>query len=333
MQLPAMIAVWVASILLIFGNLPLASDLDIVVVVGILIVLIFLLLLILGIYYLTRKSYAINYKIFGVIAIINIFVLFLLIKLTARDLPLKAIFNPIPLIGITTAFGLLFLVAYSLFFLCNQAPDRIKYFVLSLLFIPTLTLIISDLILQDQRSATPRYLIPAQLAIILMVTYLLSKKINQTRSIVQLTINGLLILGIVSCSLSWQDSPQFQKSRNYHNPTIENIINQSDKALVISEFRQVMDLLSMSHNLNPQVAIKFFNTADEISSQKFNQFSEQDIFIFNPNAQLIQNLKERNNISVKEIYKPHLRIPGEIYLSLWSVKVKYSDLSSSRAKF
>lgn len=325
MKLGEMIAVWVGSILLIFGNLPLSPELDIIIVVGILILLIFLLSIILAIYYLTRKSFVINSKLLFILAAINFTVLFISIKISDRNLPIKSIFDPVPIIGITTAFGLLFLVLYSGIFTSKKAPNKIKYFILSLFSIPTVTLILSDFILQDQRSATPRYLIPAQLAIILTVTYLLSQKKSAIAQrlaegeIAKMTFNGLLILSIVSCSLTWQNSPQFQKSRNYHNPAIANIINQSRNPIIISDAEQIMDLLSMSHKLNSQVAIKIVNSTDKISSQKFDKFSEQDIFIFNPNNTVIQNIKKIDNITVKEVYKPHLRIPGEIYLSLWSV--------------
>lgn len=316
MKLGEMIAVWVGSILLIFGNLPLSPELNIIIVVGILILLIFLLSIILAIYYLTRKSFVINSKLLFILAAINFTVLFILIKISDRNLPIKSILDPVPIIGITTAFGLLFLVLYSGIFTSKKAPNKIKYFILSLFSIPTVTLILSDFILQDQRSATPRYLIPAQLAIILTVTYLLSQKKS---AIAQITFNGLLILSIVSCSLTWQNSPQFQKSRNYHNPAIANIINQSRNPIIISDAEQIMDLLSMSHKLNSQVAIKIVNSTDKISSQKFDEFSEKDIFIFNPRNTVIQNIRKIDNITVKEVYKPHLRIPGEIHLSLWSV--------------
>ncbi|MDJ0745903.1 MAG: hypothetical protein QNJ32_21420 [Xenococcaceae cyanobacterium MO_167.B27] len=83
-----------------------------------------------------------------------------------------------------------------------------------------------------------------------------------------------------------------------------------------------MDLLSMSHNLKREVAIKFFTSVDEISSQYFSRiFPKQDIFIFNPNQAFLQSLENNKAIIIKEVYKPHLRIPGEIYLSLWSVKL------------
>jgi uncharacterized membrane protein len=312
--------IWVATILLIFGNLPLSPNLDLVVVVRILLFLLFLLLVTLGLYYLIKKSFFINYQILFAVTGINLLVLFTLIKLFNSNLSIKTILDPIPAIGITTAFGLLFLVIYSLIFLINKNPQISKYLVLSLGSLPTATLIISDLLLQDQRSATPRYFIPAQLAIILIVSYLLSYKIDLFSPIAKITLSGLLILGIISCSLTWQDSPQFQKSRNYHNTAIENIINQTANPLIISDSQQIMDLLSLSHNLKPQVAIKLFTANDEISPQYLSDFSQQDIFIFNPNQALLQSIKSQNNLLIKEVYRPALRISGEIYLSLWSVE-------------
>ena len=324
MKIGEMTTVWVASILLIFGNLPLSPELDLVGVVGILILSIVLLLMILSLYSLTRKSYIINYKILAGIGVINIIFLFGSLKVFTKNLPLQVILNPTPLIVITTAFGLLFLVLYSLIFVSNKAPQRIKYFLISLFLVPTATLIISDFIFQDQRLARPRYIIPAQLAIILIITYLLSYKINNASKIARLTFNLVLILGVVSCSLTWQDSPQFQKSRNSHNPAIEKIINQTTNPLVISDSEQILDLLSLSHNLEPQVAIKLFTSIDEISPEYFSDLKnikpKQNIFLFNPNSTFLQSIEAQKDLIITEIYKPHLRIPWEIYLSLWSIQ-------------
>lgn len=86
------------------------------------------------------------------------------------------------IIGIFVALALLILVVFSLAYLGIKSSRRIWLFVLTLAAVVPGGLILIDIIQAGQSSATPRYLIPVQLALQLSVTYLFASKIQFSSS-------------------------------------------------------------------------------------------------------------------------------------------------------
>jgi uncharacterized membrane protein len=344
MQVPldigTMAAVWIASILLIFGDLPLSENLNPIKVVAIILILLFLFLAAYCIAVLGRKNFKKQNRQYTFYLWISLLV-FLIIFSTFvnQNIFLRVIFEPLALIGITTAFGLLFLVVYSFLFLLFNSNNKIGLFLLSLTFTTPFLLISTDLLFGGQRSPTPRYLIPAQLGILLTVIYLLSNRVSTSvfntpwqRQAGKTTLILLTIFGIISCGLNLNESSQFQKSRNLHNPDIAAIINQAKNPIVLTEADQIMDVLSISHNLDNKVKMQILKESlrSNCSISALNDFSclhifisldesNEDIFLFNPSANFKKQISQNKNLTIKQVYKPKLIVPGEIYLSLWSL--------------
>lgn len=217
-------------------------------------------------------------------------------------------------------FNLLILVLTSLVCLYRQTPQKTWLYVLSLMIIPYIILILSDLILGGQLSTAARYIIPYHLGINLAVAYGFSYQLNFNklanptyRKIWKIILIGVLFIGIFSCIYLVNTSPKYQKTRNLSNIPIAQIINQIESPIIIAEKSQMIDILSLSYLLKPNT--KIYN------AKTFN-FSNtcQSLFLFNPSQQLQTELLKQNTLKLDQVYKPKLLIPSEIYLSLWTVK-------------
>lgn len=324
LEISAMLGIWIASILLIFGDLPLSPDLNPLKVVVILVTLIGILGLGSLLYVYARKTYLKNNKLIWYCTFIISGISITIYQNKLNQSSLVAILDPITFIGISTALILLILVTYSLLFLLFNHQQKIVWFILTQAIATPTILIITDLIFNDQRSATPRYLIPAQLGILLAVVYLLASQlgwINWSKKsqsqLGRMILSFLLSLSIVSCTLNLEKSPQYQKSRNLHNLPIAEIINQAQSPILISEAIQTMDVISLSYNLQNQVKIKLIDSSDDLL--KVLTYTNP-IFLFNPSTNLKQEIQNNSQINIEEIYQPKLITPGEINLNLWSIK-------------
>jgi uncharacterized membrane protein len=224
--------------------------------------------------------------------------------------PVSTVLSPVIVTAIAVDLALLGLMAYSFYSLCKQSSKSIWLFAISLTMTPA-ALISLDLIQNGQRSTAPRYFIPLQLAVLLAIAWLLAK-FSTRRSTILLAL--ILSLGIGSGVVYLDRSPQYQKTRNLHNPAIATLINQADSPLVWAEVNNAMDLISLSYDLDPDAQIYLSPQLDlsELPSQT------QSIFLFNPSATLRQTLQQQS-VDLEPIYNPKRLIQDEISLTLWRI--------------
>ena len=154
-----------------------------------------------------------------------------------------------------------FLVLYGLYLLCRNTLCRTWLFVLTLICVPALGLLLPDLILGGNRFTIARYLMPVFLGCYIAVTYVLSRKLltssakyPRRRIIWSGVTAALLFAGILSCGIISQTDTWWNKLLSNNNPKIAEIINQTERPLVISD-AALGDLLSMSHYLDPKVRL------------------------------------------------------------------------------
>ncbi|MGF1478697.1 MAG: glycosyltransferase family 39 protein [Cyanophyceae cyanobacterium] len=295
LALPAMIAIWVASILLTFGDLPIPTTIDPIAIVGILVTLVGLISIFLVWFGLKRgaaprrrrSTHRFALLIAGALILGSTAVLY------GVDL--------VTIVGVTSALGVLILVVVSLSWLYANTPYRTWGFVLAWSFLP-FVLIVSDLITAGQRSTAPRYLIPAQLGLIITVAGFLATR----RSQVCLAL--LLSLGLVSCLLNVNQSPKYQKGQNVHNPALAAAINQAQSPTLFAAAADVPNLISLSADLQPGVTIRIVPEVE--------YYRNRNVFLFNPSEAWRQQLGDR----IEPVYQPQRYTGGEITLSLWQVK-------------
>ncbi len=231
----------------------------------------------------------------------------------------------ITIIGALVALCILSLSVYSIYYLIvNTKRDRWLFIITLMLSLPV-PLLLADIINQGQSSTAPRYLIPLQLGILIAVAYTLGSKITaiQRQKFWQFVLVAFLTLGIFSCVRNLNLSPFYQKGRNINNPAIAQLINQNNSALLVAEYSSTMDAFSLAYSLSPQVKYKVVNQGENLDKyiKKF-----ENIYVLKPSLQLKQKLQDNMQINFKQVYKSHVFSADEFPLDLWSVKqVKTSN--------
>jgi uncharacterized membrane protein len=181
----------------------------------------------------------------------------------------------------------LVIILYAIYFLVKSSKKQVWLFIIILMVVPTIPLLLKDLIYGGQRSSIPRYLIPCYLAIQLAVAYLLSNKIAANilwRIIAVVIIYG----GVVSCAISSQSETWWNKYSSYYNPPVARIINQKNQPLVIGS--NAIRVTSLSYLLNPKVKLMLVK---EPNVPKIpGKFS--DLFLFRPAKTLKSGLEQQN---------------------------------------
>ncbi len=180
-------------------------------------------------------------------------------------------------------------------------------FIGGLAFSVPLVLIGLDLVSHGRYSTAPRYLLPFHLgAQLAMASWLSSPKRRP------FILGFLITVCLLSNLLHFNSSPLYLKSRSLSNPGIAQVINQAVQPLLLSESQNTIDLLSLSHLLNPQTQIKILPT--EQLSAALKAAPDCQAFIFNPSSSL------QSAASLTQRYQPQLLHPGEFALTLWQLQ-------------
>ncbi|MEN9566440.1 MAG: hypothetical protein RLZZ69_1636 [Cyanobacteriota bacterium] len=304
-NLTEIIAVYIGTNLLIFGDLPLSQNSN-PIQIAIALVIIVISLLTLTKFYSRWQNKLLKFSLLLVISRFSL----LLTKYIYLDW--------ITIIGALVAIGILSLSAYSLYYLIVQTNrDRWLYIICLMLSLP-LPLLITDIINQGQSSTAPRYLIPLQLGILIAVAYTVGSKLNTQQSkFWQLIIIIFILLGIFSNVRNLNLSPFYQKGRNINNPAIAKIINQSSSALVIVESSEAMDAVSLAYSLVPEVKYKVIATEENLTVY-LDKF--ESVFLLKPSKKLQQRLNQEPQIKFQQVYKSHVFSANEYSLTLWSLE-------------
>lgn len=196
-------------------------------------------------------------------------------------------------------------IIYSIYFLCKKT-ERYKWlFVLNLIGLPTLTLVLQDVISGGQRSTIGRYLIPGYLGIQIAVAYLLITQITSSsikywqQKFWQLVMIVLFSLGIISCAVSSEAETWWNKYSSYYNPSVAEIINESAQPLVISSQKRVSRITSLTYELEPKVRILLVD--GKKIPDLINGFS--DVFLFRPSGELQSELEKQQKYKLQIVHK------------------------------
>ncbi|MEH2289497.1 glycosyltransferase family 39 protein [Nostoc sp.] len=223
--------------------------------------------------------------------------------------PGKLKFVLIPFILIILA-----LISYSIYFVCRKTSKKVWLFILTLIGSLGLPLLVTDFVFQ-KRFATSRYTLPSVLSIQLAVAYLFTTKITSIytqpwqKKFWSLVAFMVIMGGVVSCvvhsqaQIWWNQFPE--KYQKY--PEIANIINQSQKPLLISDEDNILPPLQvLSELIDPKVRFQIVgkNQLPEIT----NGFSDIFLFLFEPSDFL--------KAGVEKVYKSKLQ---QVDNFLWKI--------------
>ena len=308
-NLADIIAVYVGTNLLVFGDLPISQDSDPIKTAIALIVIIALLVATILLFSRWKKpvKFAWLLSIAG-----GILLLFSYIYLDLTTI-----------VGALVALGILSLSAYSIYYLIANTNHERWLFILCMMLSLPVPLLISDIINQGQSSTAPRYLIPLQLGILIAVAYTLANKLTNSKITLQkqklwrLVFAAFITLGVFSCVRNLNTSPFYQKGRNINNMAIAEIINRDIPALVTVESNDTMDLLSLAYSLSSEVKYKVVTSESEITKYR-DRFD--NIYLLKPSPELKQKLKQDRQIDLQQVYKSHIFSADEFPLDLWKVR-------------
>ena len=309
-NLADIIAVYVGTNLLVFGDLPISQDSNPIQVAIALIVIIALTVATILLFPRWKRK---PVKFAWLLSIAS--GVFLLSSYIYLDLT--------TIIGALVALGILSLSAYSLYYLIANSNRGRWLFVIYLMLSLPVPLLISDIINQGQSSTAPRYLIPSQLGVLIAVSFTLANKLNASKLTLrkqrlwQFIFAAFITLGVFSCVRNLNTSPFYQKGRNINNIAIAKIINQNIPTLVTVESKDTMDLLSLAYSLSPDVKYKVVTSKSEITEDR-DRFDS--IYVLKPSEKLKQKLKIDKQIELQQVYKSHIFSADEFPLDLWRVR-------------
>ncbi|MCC5661876.1 glycosyltransferase family 39 protein [Nostoc sp. XA010] len=212
-----------------------------------------------------------------------------------------------PLLVFPLVLSILFLVAYSIYFICFHTPKHTWLFIIIIISVNILCFLLPDLLFGGRRSTVARYLIPSYLFMQLSVVYLFAKQIfsnnSFSRKFWQATLAIFTLATIMSCyQISNAESWWTQIPSNNH-PQIIKIINQSKNSLLISDDSAPYNfgnLLSLSYRLHPDIKLLL------VPEKEIPNISHDydNVFLLHPAKDLRAKLEKTTNHKVKLINKP-----------------------------
>ncbi|MEH1967452.1 glycosyltransferase family 39 protein [Nostoc sp.] len=237
---------------------------------------------------------------------------FLLMQLTRIffdiDLSLE---NPI---GYLITLSFLTLVGYSIYFLFQTTNYKVWLFIIILIVVPPLPIILPNLIAGGIRSSTEPYLIPSYLGIQVTVAYLLATQLYNgsvsRRSIWHIIMALVIICGLISSKVSSQAETWWNKGMNYGNPPVAQIINQTNRPLLISDAlgNNYGNVFSLSYLLEPKVRFLLAN------NQRIPKIPDgfTDVFLLNPSDNWREKIEKKYKLKTDIIYSDN-------YYSVWKL--------------
>ncbi|BDI18998.1 hypothetical protein ANSO36C_48000 [Nostoc cf. commune SO-36] len=208
----------------------------------------------------------------------------------------------------------LILVGYSIYFLCQTTNYKVWFFIITLIVVPALPLIMPDLIAGGIRASTEPYLIPSYLGIQVAVAHLLATQLyngsGSRRNIWHIIMALVIVCGLISFKVSSQAETWWNKGMNYGNPQVAQIINQSNRPLLISDAlgNNYGNVFSLSYLLEPKV--RFLLVNNQKTPKIPNGFT--DIFLFNPSDTWRETIENKYKLKTDIVYSDN-------YYSLWKL--------------
>ena len=214
-------------------------------------------------------------------------------------------------------------------FVYRRNQPRTWLLLLTLTVVPSLMLILPDLINGGIKSIMIRYFLPSLLAVQIVVAYWLSQAKDWQDWQRTICISLITFFGITSCLISSQSITWWNKIVGYHNGTIAAAINQYEKPLVITNTTaadnnnevKVGVFMSLSYLLDNKVSLILFKNQN-IPVVNPQQYS--DVLLWNVNEESRNNFQAKNNCQLE-------MVEGEFYLHLWRMQPPEMQVSSSES--
>lgn len=224
------------------------------------------------------------------------------------DLPVVAELSVALMVEGAIALAVLGLLGTAITHLYRTTPRHVWLLLLTFSLSTLVPLALLDLTTGGQASATPRYLIPAQLGGLIAISYWLTTSDWRRR-----LAAGLISLSLVSCWVGLSHTPDYLKTRSRSNVAIAAQLSPIPNPLLIAESAQTFDLLSLSHNLQTPIGIRILPTPQLPTGLN----PCRPTFLLSPSAELQSHLP--SNARLKPTYQPNLLTAQDRHLTLWQL--------------
>jgi uncharacterized membrane protein len=183
-------------------------------------------------------------------------------------------------------FLLILGTVYLGYFLIKEHPKQ-GLFLILIILIPSLGLIVPDVISGTRRSLMTRYFLPSLLGIQVIFSYWLA--VSKWSKLKLLIISLTISLGLLSIIISNPAPTWWSKIVSYHNASVAQVINASPKALVISDDHDINigNLISLSHLLNDRVDLLLYPKSAVLTIPQ----GYSEVFFYNPSPGLVSQLE------------------------------------------
>ena len=247
------------------------------------------------------------------------------------------------LLQVIAATATLGFMGYAIYFFIRRAARPAVVLVLSASLSVPMMLLLLDLVRDGQASATPRYLMPVHIGILIALAFLISDSPNsfgdaaRTERLRQRLMHPsrrwrsfialFLSVGLLSCLIGIHKDSPYQKSRNLSNADIVEIVNQAESPQLVTTAYYIQDTISLSYQLNSDTLIYIFpdDLAEGDSSKKRLRqrlkeqlsnilSSNQPTFIFSPTEEL---KLASQSATLEQVFQPQPLISGGYGLTLW----------------
>ncbi len=225
---------------------------------------------------------------------------------------------------VVTATATIALIGYATCVFVRQTSRQLWGFVLATAFsIPGILLLI-DLLRSGQAAATPRYLMPTHLVVLLVVAYLLCDRLflkhRSPPKKWRLVTALLLTVSLISCLIP-QPSP-YLKSRNLSNAELTALLNEVRSPQLITTPHSIQDIISLSYDLEPDITFYVLPTKTASPNNLLTDIlgEEKATFLFAPSDEQRQTVEASQRLKLTQIYQPPPLISGGFALTLWRVE-------------
>ncbi len=193
----------------------------------------------------------------------------------------------------------LVLLIISIIYLFRESKKKITFFLL-LIILPGVVLFYTlDVVENSITSWWWRYLIFNAAAIMLVMTFLLSKKIEHGNLFYSSVFIGLTILGVLSILTISKTRYWFLGGSKQQQVYIEdaNIISKAQKPLLITDYSYRIGLVDFSVVMNQCKSenVDILRASPDIKDveEKIRYKNYSDIYVFHASNKLVQNLKSQ----------------------------------------
>ena len=196
------------------------------------------------------------------------------------------------------------LILYSIYFLWHNASGKSSLFIGLLISVTAIALGLPDLISGGQRSTVARYVLAVTLGIQLIVGYCIAVKMKYFR-LWRFIFAMTITLSLVCSWAMVRSSTWWNKYSSYYNEEVSQIINKTEKPLIISNTKRISRSTSLSYQLQDDANFLLLDEEDDslsISSEFDN------IFLFRPYPEFLEKLQQNNSYIIKPLF-----VEGHLY--------------------